>query len=83
MRVKLFPNFTHRHLITHTYFTLRAVVNDQHFTHLLLKEIHSKDKLKTLYFILVVPSVTKLVSVEADGMPFTPFPLSALRFKNI
>ena len=31
----------------------------------------------------VVPSVTRLVSVEADGAPFSPLPLSVLRFAGI
>ena len=32
---------------------------------------------------LVVPSVTKLVSMEADGAPFIPLPLLVLRFTGI
>ena len=31
----------------------------------------------------VVPSVTRLVSMEADGAPFTPVPRSVLRFTGI
>ena len=31
-----------------------------------------KKKVKSLYLTSVVPSVTRLVSVEADGAPFTP-----------
>ena len=42
-------------------------------------------KVKPLHSTLVhvVPSVTKLVSVEADRAPFTPFPLSVLFFNDI
>ena len=43
-----------------------------------------KGKVKSLYLTLVVPSVTKLVSMEADGAPFTPsLPLSVLHYKGI
>ena len=31
----------------------------------------------------VVPLVTKLLSLEADGAPFTPLPLSVVRFMGI
>ena len=37
----------------------------------------------SLYLTSVVPSVTRLVSMEADGVPFTPLPLSVLRFTGI
>ena len=40
-------------------------------------------KVKSLYLTPVVPSVTRLVSMEADGAPFTPLPLSVLRFTGI
>ena len=42
-----------------------------------------KVKEKSLYSTLVVPSVTRLVSMEANGVPFTPLPLSVLRFTGI
>ena len=42
-----------------------------------------KVKVKSLYLTSVVPSVTRLVSTEADGVPFTPLPLSVLRFMGI
>ena len=42
-----------------------------------------KVKVKSLYLTSVVPSATRLVSMEADGAPFTPLPLSVLRFKEI
>ena len=42
-----------------------------------------KVKEKSLYLTLVVPSVTRLVSMEANGAPFTPWPLSVLRFTGI
>ena len=35
------------------------------------------------YLTPVVPSVTRLVSMKADGAPFTPLPLSLLRFMGI
>ena len=38
---------------------------------------------KSFYLTSVVPSVTRLVSMEADGAPFTPLPLSVLRFTGI
>ena len=38
---------------------------------------------KSLYLTSVVPSVPRLVSTEADGAPFTPLPLSVLRFTGI
>ena len=34
--------------------------------------VRYKVKVKSLYLTSVVPSVTKLVSMEADGAPFTP-----------
>ena len=40
-------------------------------------------KVKSLYLTSVVPSVTRLVSMEADGAPFTPVPLSVLHFTGI
>ena len=42
-----------------------------------------KVKVKSLYLTSVVPSLTRLVSMEADGAPFTPLPLSVLRFTGI
>ena len=42
-----------------------------------------KVKVKYLYLTSVVPSATRLVSMEADGAPFTPLPLSVLRFTGI
>ena len=42
-----------------------------------------KVKEKSLYLTSVVPSVTRLVSMEANGAPFTPLPLSVLRFTGI
>ena len=41
------------------------------------------NKVKSIYLTSVVPSVTKLVSMEADGTPFTPLPLSVLRLTDI
>ena len=41
---------------------------------------YKRYKVKSLYLTSVVPSVTRLVSMEADGAPFTPLPLSVLRF---
>ena len=40
-------------------------------------------KVKSLYLTSVVSSATRLVSMEANGAPFTPLPLSVLRFKGI
>ena len=40
-------------------------------------------KVKSLYLTSVVPSVTRLILMEADGAPFTPLPLSVLRFTGI
>ena len=41
-------------------------------------------KVKSLYLTSVVPSVTRLVSMEADGALFThALPLSVLRFTGI
>ena len=45
--------------------------------------LHKGKKVKSLYLTSVVPSATRLVSMEADGAPFTPLPLSVLRFKGI
>ena len=45
--------------------------------------IKVKVKVKSLYLTSVVPSVTRLVSMEADGAPFNPLPLSVLRFTGI
>ena len=42
-----------------------------------------KKKVKSLYLTSVVPSVARLVSMKADGAPFTPLPLSVLRFTGI
>ena len=42
-----------------------------------------KVKVKSVYLTSVVPSVTRLVSMEANGSPFTPLPLSVLRFTGI
>ena len=42
-----------------------------------------KVKEKSLYLTSVVPSVTRLVSIEANGAPFTPLPLAVLRFTGI
>ena len=39
--------------------------------------------IESLYLTLVVPSFTKLVSMEADGAPFIPLPLSVFRFTDI
>ena len=41
----------------------------------------SDSKVKSLYLTSVVPSATRLVSMEADGTPFTTLPLSVVRFK--
>ena len=38
---------------------------------------------KVLYITSVVPSVMRLVSMEADGAPLTPPPLSVLRLTGI
>jgi len=43
----------------------------------------AKVKVKSLYLTSVVPSVTRLVLMEADGAPFTPLPLSVLHFTGI
>ena len=48
-----------------------------------IKEFRPKIKVKSLYLTSVVLSVTKLVSMEADGAAFTPLPLSVLRFTDI
>ena len=48
-----------------------------------LSTVQGKVKVKSLYLTSVVPSVTRLVSMEADGAPFTPLPLSVLRFTVI
>ena len=48
-----------------------------------LENRYRKVKVKSLYLTSVVPSATRLVSMEADGAPFTPLPLSVLRFKEI
>ena len=48
-----------------------------------LLTVKGKVKVKSLYLTSVVPSVTRLVSMEADGAPFTPLPLSVLRFTGI
>ena len=42
-----------------------------------------KVKEKSLYLTSAVPSVTKLMPMEANGAPFTPLPLSVLRFMGI
>ena len=42
-----------------------------------------KVKEKSLYLTSTVSSVTKLVSMEAIGAPFTPLPQSVLRFTGI
>ena len=42
-----------------------------------------KVKEKSLYLTLVFPSVTRLVSMEANGAPFTPLSLSVLPFTGI
>ena len=42
-----------------------------------------KVKEKSLYLTLVVPSVTRLLSMEANDAPFTPLPPSVLRFTGI
>jgi len=44
------------------------------------EKVNGKGKVKSLYLTSVVPSVTRLVSMEADGAPFTPLPLSLLHF---
>ena len=44
------------------------------------RDSKGKVKEKSLYLTSVVPSVTRLVSMEANGAPFTPLPLSLLRF---
>ena len=38
---------------------------------------------KVLYITSVVPSVTRLVSMEANGAPFTSPPLSVLRLTGV
>ena len=45
--------------------------------------LKAKAKAKSFYLTSVVPSATRLVSMEADGTPFTPLPLSLLRFTGI
>ena len=45
-----------------------------------LKIFKLKVKVKSLLFNVVVPSARRLVSMEADGAPFTPLPLSMLHF---
>ena len=42
-----------------------------------------KGKVKSLYLTSVVPSVMKLESMEADGAPFIPLPLSVLHLMGI
>ena len=42
-----------------------------------------KVKVKSLSVTSVVPSVTRLVSMELDGATFTPLPLSVLSFTDI
>ena len=46
-------------------------------------KVKVKVKVKSLYLTSVVPSATRLVLMEADGAPFTPLPLSVLRFTGI
>ena len=58
----------------------RSAISLVCFTH---QTVKVKVKVKSLYLTSVVPSATKLVSMEADGAPFTPLPLSVLRFKGI
>ena len=48
-----------------------------------VQSLDSAKKVKSLYLTSIVPSVTRLVSMEADGAPFTPLPLSVLRFTVI
>jgi len=48
-----------------------------------LLTVKGKVKVKSLYLTSVVPSVTRLVSMEADGAPFTPLPLSVICFTGI
>jgi len=48
-----------------------------------VQSLDSAKKVKSLYLTSVVPSVMRLVSVEVDGVPFTPLPLSVLRFTGI
>ena len=48
-----------------------------------VQSLDSAKKVKSLYLTSVVPSVTRLVSMEADGAPFTPLRLSVLRFTGI
>ena len=45
--------------------------------------LNSSSRFKSIYLTSVVPPVMKLVSMEADGAPFTPLPLSVLRFTDI
>lgn len=40
-------------------------------------------KVKALYLTSVVPSVTRLVSMEADGAPFTPLPPVSAPFLRV
>ena len=40
-------------------------------------------KVKSLFLTSIVASVTKLVPMEAEGVPFTHLPLSLLHFKGI
>ena len=47
------------------------------------RDSKGKVKEKSLYLTSVVPSVTRLVSMEANGVPLTPLPLSVLRFTGI
>ena len=54
-----------------------------HLNVLLLPLFETLSKVESLYLMSVVPSVAKLVSIEADGVPFTPLPLSVLRFTGI
>ena len=47
------------------------------------KDDEVKVKGKVTLFTSVVASVTRMVSLEANGAPFTPLPLSVLRFTGI
>ena len=44
--------------------------------------LHKGEKVKSLYLTSVVPSATRLVSMEADGAPFTPLYMDQRKVKT-
>lgn len=47
------------------------------------EELPFRSKVEAHYLTLVVPSATRLVSMEAHSVPFYPLPLSVLPFMGI